>query len=77
METALREALNNILDLREQMGNKKAELNEAVKGVAERFDRKPAEINQMATLIEKESQVGDVIRTQRGFLDEVEGYFDV
>ncbi len=76
MESALREALNHIMDLREQLANKKLEVSEATKATAERFDRKPAEINKLLGAIEKESQVGGEISTQLSFWDEVEGYFE-
>ncbi|WP_414039335.1 hypothetical protein ACJU26_08900 [Acidithiobacillus sp. M4-SHS-6] len=76
MDKSLRDAISHILDLREQLAERKSELSEAVKAAAERFDRKPAEINRLATVIEKESQTGGVISAQQDFLTEAESYFE-
>ncbi len=70
---ALKDALRDILNLRSKISLKQEEVKDAIKTLAERFDRKPAEINKIIGLIEKEQEKGGVIADARALLDEAEG----
>jgi Asp-tRNA(Asn)/Glu-tRNA(Gln) amidotransferase A subunit family amidase len=69
---AMKDALRDILNLRAKIAQKQEEAKEAVKALAERFDRKPAEINKIIGTIEKERSKGGVIADARALLDEAE-----
>lgn len=69
---AMKDALRDILNLRAKIAQKQEEAKEAVKALAERFDRKPAEINKIIGYIEKEQDKGGVIADARALLDEAE-----
>ncbi|WP_215844556.1 hypothetical protein HHS34_005475 [Acidithiobacillus montserratensis] len=69
---AIKEGLQDILNQRSKIARMQEEVKEAVKALAERFDRKPAEINKIIGLIEKERDKGGVIADARNLLDEAE-----
>ncbi|WP_312283642.1 hypothetical protein [Candidatus Igneacidithiobacillus taiwanensis] len=70
---ALKDALRDILHQRSKISQKQEEVKDAIKALAERFDRKPAEINKIIGYIEKEQEKGGVIADARALLDEAEG----
>lgn len=69
MEAALREGINNILNQRVKLKAMQDSLKEDVSAIAERFDMKPAQLNKVIGLVEKEREKGGVLKAEQGLLE--------
>lgn len=69
MDAAFRSAIEDILNQRARLARMGEEVKEAIKATAERFDMKPAQLNKIIGLVEKERDKGGVIDVERQTLD--------
>lgn len=69
MEAALREGINNILNQRVKLKAMQDSLKEDVSAIAERFDMKPAQLNKIIGLVEREREKGGVLEAERDLLE--------
>ncbi len=72
MEKALRDGIQDILSRRQQIKSIQEEIKEAVAALAERFEMKPAQLNKIIGLVEKEREKGGVLASEREILDQAE-----
>ncbi len=68
----VRDAIEDIINRREGIASMQEQLKEDIKAVAEQLDIKPAKLNRIIGLVEKERQTGEVVQDERGILDAVE-----
>lgn len=66
--------IEDILLQRARVKSMNDSIKESVKALSERLDTKPAQMNRVIALIEKERAKGDVVDGERGILDVVESY---
>jgi CRISPR/Cas system Type II protein with McrA/HNH and RuvC-like nuclease domain len=69
IDPQLKSAIEDILNQRAKVARVNEEIKEAVKAVAERFDLKPAQLNKVIGLVEKERDKGGVLDAERSILD--------
>jgi CRISPR/Cas system Type II protein with McrA/HNH and RuvC-like nuclease domain len=69
IDPQLKSAIEDILNQRAKVARVNEEIKEAVKSVAERFDLKPAQLNKVIGLVEKERDKGGVLDAERSILD--------
>jgi translation elongation factor EF-G len=67
-----RDAIEDVLRQREKVARMQEGIKDAVKSIAERFDRKPAQVNKVIVLVEKEREKGGVLEEQHNLLDDAE-----
>lgn len=72
MEKALRDGIDGILNQRQKIKSMQDGVKEAVTALAERFDMKPAQLNKVIGLIEKEREKGGVLALEREILEQAE-----
>lgn len=72
MDKALRDGINDILNQRQKIKTLQEGIKESVAALAERFDLKPAQLNKVIGLVEKEREKGGVLAAERGILDTAE-----
>ncbi|MFA7655030.1 hypothetical protein [Acidithiobacillus thiooxidans] len=64
-----REAIEDIINRRAGITSMQAQLKEDIKAIAERTGTKPAQINKIISLVEKERDKGDVLAVERDIID--------
>ncbi len=69
---AYKDAIDDILRQREKVAHLQEGIKEAVKVIAERFDQKPAQVNKVIAMVEKEREKGGVVEEHHQLLDQVE-----
>ena len=67
-----REAVEDIINRRTKIASLQEQVKEDVKAVAEHLGVKPARLNKIIGLVEKERQTGEVVGDEREMLDMVE-----
>lgn len=67
-----RQAIEDILDRRAGIVSMQEQIREDIKAVAERMGVKPAKLNRIIALVEKERDTGSEIGEQRETLDTAE-----
>lgn len=67
-----RDAVEDVLRQRQKVAQMQESIKEAVKAIAERFDRKPAQIGKVIALVEKERDKGGALEDQHNILDDAE-----
>lgn len=67
-----RDAIEDVLRQREKVARMQEGIKDAVKAIAERFDRKPAQVNKVIVLVEKERGKGGVLEEHHNLLDDAE-----
>lgn len=72
MEKALRDGIADVLNQRQKIKTLQEGIKESVAALAERFDLKPAQLNKVIGLVEKEREKGGVLAAERGILDTAE-----
>lgn len=72
MDNTLRDSINDILNQRQKVKGIQESIKESVAEVAERFDMKPAQLNKIIGLVEKERDKGGVLSAERELLDMAE-----
>lgn len=71
-DKAFRDAVEDLLRQKQRISQMQEQLKDSVKGVAERFDRKPAQINKILSLVEKEREKGGVLEEMQDILGQAE-----
>ena len=69
IDSALKSAIEDILNQRARVARLNEEIKEAIKAVADRFDLKPAQLNKVVGLVERERDKGGVLDAERSVLD--------
>lgn len=69
IDPALKSAIEDILNQRARVARLNEEIKESIKAVAERFDLKPAQLNKVVGLVERERDKGGVLDAERSVLD--------
>ena len=64
-----KQTLEDILRRRASIKEDTQQIREDIKALAKRLDAKPAVINKIITLVEKDREKGDVIDTERDIVD--------
>lgn len=72
MEKALRDGIGEVLNQRQKIKTLQEGVKEAVTALAEKFDMKPAQLNKVIGLIEKEREKGGVLVSEREILEQAE-----
>ena len=72
IDTKSRKAIEDVINRRTAIASMQEQLKEDVKGIAEYLDIKPAQLNKIIGLVEKERENGDVVESERDILDMVE-----
>lgn len=72
MEQALRDGIQDILNQKTRAKRIQDEIKESVAALAERFDMKPARLNKIINLVDKEQSQGGVIEAEREILTDAE-----
>lgn len=72
MEKALRDGIGEVLNQRQKIKTLQEGVKEAVTALAEKFDMKPAQLNKVIGLIEKEREKGGVLAQEREILEQAE-----
>lgn len=72
MDKALRDGIEEVLRQRQKVKSLQDGIKEAVTALAERFGTKPAPLNKIIGLIEKEREKGGVLASEREILDQAE-----
>ncbi len=65
-------AMNDLLHQKEKISLLQEQLKDSVKGVAERFDTKPARINKILALVIKEREKSGALEELHEVLEQVE-----
>ena len=71
IDTKSRKAIEDIINRRAAVASMQEQLKEDVKAIAEYLDIKPAKLNKIISLVEKERETGDVVEEERDTLDTV------
>jgi len=69
IDSQLKAVIEDILNQRAKLAQMNEEIKEAVKAAAERFDMKPAQLNKVIGLVEKERDKGGILDAERETLD--------
>ncbi len=72
MEQALRDGIQDVLNQKTRVKQIQDEIKESVLALAERFDMKPARLNKIINLVDKEQSQGGVIEAEREILTDAE-----
>lgn len=72
MEKALRDGIGEVLNQRQKIKTLQEGVKEVVVALAEKFDMKPAQLNKVIGLIEKEREKGGVLVSEREILEQAE-----
>ncbi len=72
MERTLRDGIQDILNQKIRLKQIQDEIKESVLALAERFDMKPARLNKIINLVDKERSQGGVIEAEREILADAE-----
>ncbi|WP_031568811.1 hypothetical protein [Acidithiobacillus thiooxidans] len=72
MEQALRDGIQDVLNQKTRVKQIQDEIKESVAALAERFDMKPARLNKIINLVDKEQSQGGVIEAEREILTDAE-----
>jgi hypothetical protein len=72
IDTKSRKAIEDVINRRTAIASMQEQLKEDVKAIAEYLDIKPAQLNKIIGLVEKERENGDVVESERDILDMVE-----
>ncbi|OCX67808.1 hypothetical protein A6M27_16610 [Acidithiobacillus thiooxidans] len=72
MEQALRDGIQDVLNQKTRVKQIQDEIKESVLALAERFDMKPARLNKIINLVDKEQSRGGVIEAEREILTDAE-----
>ena len=71
IDTKSRKAIEDVINRRASIASMQEQLKEDVKAIAEYLDIKPAKLNKIIGLVEKERETGDVVEEERDTLDTV------
>ena len=71
IDTKSRKAIEDVINRRTAIASMQEQLKEDVKAIAEYLDIKPAKLNRIISLVEKERETGDVVEEERDTLDTV------
>ncbi len=69
IDTKSRKAIEDVINRRASIASMQEQLKEDVKAIAEYLDIKPAKLNKIISLVEKERESGDVVEEERDTLD--------
>ncbi|MBU2792717.1 hypothetical protein HF669_10705 [Acidithiobacillus thiooxidans] len=69
IDTKSRTAIEDVINRRAAIASMQEQLKEDVKAIAEYLDIKPAKLNKIISLVEKERESGDVVEEERDTLD--------
>ncbi|MBU2738547.1 hypothetical protein [Acidithiobacillus concretivorus] len=69
IDTKSRKAIEDVINRRTSIASMQEQLKEDVKAIAEYLDIKPAKLNKIISLVEKERESGDVVEEERDTLD--------
>jgi len=69
IDTKSRKAIEDVINRRAAIASMQEQLKEDVKAIAEYLDIKPAKLNKIISLVEKERESGDVVEEERDTLD--------
>lgn len=72
MERALKDGIQDILNQKVRLKQIQDEIKESVSALAERFDMKPARLNKIINLVDKEQSQGGIIEAERDILTDAE-----
>ncbi len=72
MEKAMRDGIEVVLRERQKIKTLQEGIKDAVQALGEKFDIKPAQLNKIIGLIEKEREKGGVLAAEREMLDVAE-----
>lgn len=67
-----KKAIQDVIERREGANQVLAQIKEDIKAIAERLGVKPAQINKVISLVEKERGKGGVIEVERNIIDAAE-----
>lgn len=67
-----KKAIQDVIERREGANQVLAQIKEDIKSIAERLGVKPAQINKVISLVEKERGKGGVIEVERNIIDAAE-----
>ena len=71
IDTKSKKAIEDVINRRAAVASMQEQLKEDVKAIAEYLDIKPAKLNKIISLVEKERETGDVVEEERDTLDTV------
>ncbi|PKY11879.1 hypothetical protein B1757_02325 [Acidithiobacillus marinus] len=69
IDTKSRKAIEDVINRRASIASMQEQLKEDIKAIAEYLDIKPAKLNKIISLVEKERESGDVVDEERDTLD--------
>ncbi len=72
LDKQVQEMLEDIINRREGIASMQAQIKDDIKAIAEALGVKPAQINKVITLVEKERAKGGVISQEQEILDVAE-----
>ncbi len=71
IDTKSRKAIEDVINRRTAIHSMQEQIKEDIKAIAEYLDIKPAKLNKIISLVEKERETGDVVEEERDTLDTV------
>lgn len=72
MSKEFRDAMQDLLVQKEKIARMQEQLKESVKGVAQRFDCKPAQVTKVLALVQKEREKGGALEDLQAILGQAE-----
>ena len=72
IDTKSKKAIEDVINRRTAIHSMQEQFEEEIKAIAEYLDIKPAQLNKIIGLVEKERENGDVVESERDILDTVE-----
>ncbi|QQD73080.1 hypothetical protein [Acidithiobacillus ferrivorans] len=72
IDTKSKKAIEDVINRRTAIHSMQEQIKEDIKAIAEYLDIKPAQLNKIIGLVEKERENGDVVESERDILDTVE-----
>ena len=72
IDTKSKKAIEDVINRRTAIHSMQEQIKEDIKAIAEYLDIKPAQLNKIIGLVEKERENGDVVESERDILDMVE-----
>ena len=71
IDTKSKKAIEDVINRRTAIHSMQEQIKEDIKAIAEYLDIKPAKLNKIISLVEKERETGDVVEEERDTLDTV------
>lgn len=68
----IKDAIEDVLNRKAAIASMQEGIKEDVKAISGELDMKPAQLNKILSLIEKERESGEAVQEERGILDFVE-----